>query len=196
MKVLVPVLGAAVARPSRQISAAGRRHGDAPSASRLLRPQAARENCWPKSYSVLCLFSVVRWESVMSDRLHRGHRHSAMGLEGCSARPRPRPSRGPLRRLLAPRGVGAKLEVTPQPLDKFVDRAEVCSMFVLTRPGRQRGVGCRDRRFGREEGARKKFTSRDRGQPLDDVGFGEEKGRERKLLEGVLRPSRAFRKRS
>src|SRR5271167_3931614 len=33
--------GEAVARPPRPISAAGRRHGGAPSAPRLLRPQAA-----------------------------------------------------------------------------------------------------------------------------------------------------------
>src|SRR5271165_1960618 len=68
----------------------------------------------------------------------------------------------------------------------------VCSN--ATRPPAR--LGRRGRRFGREEGARKKFMSRDRGQPFDDVGFGEEKGRQRKLLEGVLRPSRAFRKRS
>ena len=34
-----------------------RRPGGALSAPRLLRPQAAHENCWRKSYFVLCLFS-------------------------------------------------------------------------------------------------------------------------------------------
>jgi hypothetical protein len=41
MKFLFPDRGVAVARPPRPISAGSRRHGGAPSAPRLLRPQAA-----------------------------------------------------------------------------------------------------------------------------------------------------------
>ncbi len=95
-------------------------------------PAGGCENSWSKPYSVLCLF-FVPWESVMSDRLHRGPSPSALGLEGCSARPRLA-----LRGLLT-REAWCELEVTPQPPDKFVDRAEVCSMFVLARPSRRRG---------------------------------------------------------
>jgi len=48
MKLPVSGPGAAVGRPPRPISVAGRRNGGAPSAPRLLRRQAAPENCWPK----------------------------------------------------------------------------------------------------------------------------------------------------
>ena len=55
---------------------------------------------------------------------------SALGLEGCSARPRLAHREARLRKLLT-REAWCELEVTPQPVDKFVDRAEhlfyVCS---------------------------------------------------------------------
>ena len=92
------------------------------------------------------------------------------------------------------RGDGTERKLRSAALNALTTFPRGQSARVRDRPRTR--LSRRDRRFGREEGARKKFMSRDRGQPLDDVGFGEEKGRERKLLEGVLRPSRAFRKRS
>jgi len=46
-----------------------------------------------------------------------------------------------------------------------------------------------------KKGARRKNFGPDRAQLLDDVGFGEGKGRKRKLLESVLRRSCSLRKR-
>ena len=101
MKLPVPVPGAAVARLPRPISAAGRRHGGAPSAPRLLRPQAAVKIVGESHIlCYVCSFGPSPGESVMSHRLHRGPSPSAMGLDGCSAQPPPRLSRGPLRGLL------------------------------------------------------------------------------------------------
>ena len=95
-------------------------------------PARGCENCWPKSYSVLCLFFravplVERHERQTSSR----PMPSALGLDGCSARPRLAHREARLRRLLT-REAWCELEVTPQPVDKFVDRAEdlfyVCSV--------------------------------------------------------------------
>ena len=85
MKLAVFCPGAAVARPPRPISGAGRRHGGAAAAT----PAGGCENSWPKSYSVLCLFlGAIPWESVMSHRLTLLRPSpSAMGRAGCSAHP-------------------------------------------------------------------------------------------------------------
>jgi len=134
MKRPVPVPGAAVARPPQPISAAGRRHGGAASALHLLGQQGAVKTLGQNHIlCYVCSLETVPWESVTSNGFHRGPSPSALGLEGCSARPRLA-----LRRLLT-REAWCELEVTPQPFDKFVDRAEVCSIFVQPRPSRRRG---------------------------------------------------------
>ena len=65
--------------------------------------------------------------------------------------------------------------VLPSRSTNFSTGRRICSMFVLTPTRPPARLGRRDRRFGREEGARKKFMSRERGQPLDGVEFGAEK---------------------
>ncbi len=65
------VPGAAVARPPRPISSAGRRHGDAPSAPRLLRPRAAVKIVGQSHIMCyVCSLRRVPRESGMSDRPH------------------------------------------------------------------------------------------------------------------------------
>ena len=76
-------------RGGRSTASADFRDGPAPRRRPVgaapLTPAGGCENCRRKSYSVLCLFlGAVPWESVMSNRLHRGPSPSAMGLEGCS----------------------------------------------------------------------------------------------------------------
>ncbi len=119
MKLLLSGPGAAVARPPRPISAAGRRHGGAPSAPRLLRPQAARENCWRKSYSVLCLF-------------HRGRPMGERHEQQTSSRPSPF-GNGPRRMLGSAPTLREPASRTPPPREaRARTRASSCSNPLKT----------------------------------------------------------------
>jgi len=89
MKLPVPGPGAAVARPARAISAAGRRHGGALSAPRLLRPQGG--SCKWLAKVIFCAMFVPRPMGERHGQQTSAHRPRQWPSE--QARLSPHPSR-------------------------------------------------------------------------------------------------------